>query len=104
MSTAERIMWGAWGVLSFIFLIVYLRWVGPPEDQQKRRHSERQSRKSGLIGWLVAGVNQLWHPRRSSMSALPKRCGDRARPRQFRDQTEWRQHRAPDREHRGASQ
>jgi hypothetical protein len=46
MSTAEGIIWGAWGLLSFIFLIVYLRWVGPPEDQQKRRRSERQSRKS----------------------------------------------------------
>jgi hypothetical protein len=35
MSTAERIAWGALGLLSFIFLIVYLRWVGTPEDQNK---------------------------------------------------------------------
>jgi hypothetical protein len=35
MSTAERIIWGAWGLLSFIFLIVYLRWVGPRDDQKK---------------------------------------------------------------------
>ena len=25
-ETAERIAWGAWGVLSFIALILYLRW------------------------------------------------------------------------------
>jgi hypothetical protein len=24
MGTAERLVWGAWGLLSFIFLIVYL--------------------------------------------------------------------------------
>jgi hypothetical protein len=35
MSTAESIAWGVWGVLSFIFLIVYLRWVGTPDDQKK---------------------------------------------------------------------
>jgi hypothetical protein len=29
---AERI---AWGVLSFIALIVWLRWVGTPEDQRE---------------------------------------------------------------------
>jgi hypothetical protein len=34
MSAAERIMWGAWGLLSFIVLIVYLRWVGTPEEQK----------------------------------------------------------------------
>jgi len=32
MSTAERI---AWGLLSFIALIVWLRWEGTPEDQNK---------------------------------------------------------------------
>jgi hypothetical protein len=48
MSTAERIAWGAWGLLSFIFLIVYLRWLGPGEDQKKdeppeaRKERERQ--------------------------------------------------------------
>jgi hypothetical protein len=35
MSLAERIAWGAWELLSFIMLIVFLRWVGPPEDQKK---------------------------------------------------------------------
>jgi hypothetical protein len=32
---AERIIWGAWGLLSFIALIVYLRWAGTPENQKK---------------------------------------------------------------------
>jgi hypothetical protein len=35
MSTAERIIWGAWGLLSFIALIVWLRWMGTWEDQKK---------------------------------------------------------------------
>jgi hypothetical protein len=33
MSPAERF---ALGLLSFIGLIVYLRWRGPPEDQKKK--------------------------------------------------------------------
>jgi hypothetical protein len=32
LNTAERIVWG---LLSFIALIVYLRWAGPPDDQKK---------------------------------------------------------------------
>jgi hypothetical protein len=32
LHTAERI---AWGLLSFIALIAYLRWEGPLEDQKK---------------------------------------------------------------------
>jgi hypothetical protein len=35
MSTAERIIWGALGLLSFIVLIVWLRWEGPRGDQKK---------------------------------------------------------------------
>jgi hypothetical protein len=35
LSTAERIAWGALGLLSFIVLIVWLRWEGPWEDQKK---------------------------------------------------------------------
>jgi hypothetical protein len=35
MSGAERIAWGAWGLLSFIALIVWLRWEGPLEDQRE---------------------------------------------------------------------
>jgi hypothetical protein len=46
MSTAEGIIGGAWGLLSFIFLIVYLRWVGTRDEEQKPRRSERQPRKS----------------------------------------------------------
>jgi hypothetical protein len=50
MSTAERIAWGALGLLSFIFLIVYLRWVGTRDEDQKkdelpkaRKETERQA-------------------------------------------------------------
>jgi hypothetical protein len=39
MSTAE-IAWGAWGLLSFIALIVWLRWEGTPEDQRPKRQAE----------------------------------------------------------------
>jgi hypothetical protein len=35
MSTAEWIAQGALGLLSFIVLIVWLRWEGPREDQKK---------------------------------------------------------------------
>jgi hypothetical protein len=35
MSLAERITWGALGLLSFILLIAWLRWEGPWEDQKK---------------------------------------------------------------------
>ena len=31
----EGIFWGALGLLSFIALIVLLRWLGPPKDQKK---------------------------------------------------------------------
>jgi hypothetical protein len=52
VNTAERI---AWGLLSFITLIVYLRWVGPWEDQKKDEPSqepkeiERQAETSRSI-------------------------------------------------------
>jgi hypothetical protein len=35
MDAAEGIVWGATGLLSFIGLIVLLRWLGAPEDQKK---------------------------------------------------------------------
>jgi hypothetical protein len=35
MSTEEWIARGALGLLSFIVLIVWLRWEGTPEDQRK---------------------------------------------------------------------
>ena len=34
-ETAGRLAWGAWGVLSFIALIVWCRWEGTPEDQRE---------------------------------------------------------------------
>lgn len=34
-EAAERIAWGAWGLLSFIFLIVYLRWLGRKETERQ---------------------------------------------------------------------
>jgi hypothetical protein len=41
LNTAERI---AWGLLSFIALIVYLRWEGSREDQKMSKERERQLR------------------------------------------------------------
>ena len=38
MSTAEWIARGALELLSFIVLIVWLRWEGPWEDQKKDEH------------------------------------------------------------------
>ena len=35
-EAAERIIWGAWGLLSFIALIVYLRWVGSRDEDQRK--------------------------------------------------------------------
>ena len=35
MDTAEGIVWPALGLLSFIALIILLRWLGTPEDQKK---------------------------------------------------------------------
>ena len=35
MGTAEQLIRGALGLLSFIGLIVYLRWEGPWKDQKK---------------------------------------------------------------------
>jgi hypothetical protein len=52
MSTAERI---AWGLLSFIALIVWLRWCGPLQDEkdverpQVSQRREGQARKSRSI-------------------------------------------------------
>jgi hypothetical protein len=40
MSTAERIAWGALGLLSFITLIAWLRWEGSPEGERKVRPPE----------------------------------------------------------------
>jgi hypothetical protein len=60
MSTAERIAWIAWGLMSFVILIVLLRWLGPPdEDQQNPGPSERQLRDSWLIGCLGPMLDQI---------------------------------------------
>jgi hypothetical protein len=44
-GTGEKIAWGAWGVLSFIALIVWCRWRGTPEDEKKVRPPEVPKRK-----------------------------------------------------------
>ena len=59
LDTPERIIWGAWGLLSFVFLIVYLRWEGPREDelmrppeasnhQQQRRNDSMSGRETSI--------------------------------------------------------
>jgi hypothetical protein len=55
MSTAERIAWGSLGPLSFIVLIVWLRWEGPWEDQKSLpRHRKRATPiKKELINRLT---------------------------------------------------
>jgi hypothetical protein len=35
VNTVEEIAWGVWGLLSFVALIVWLRWEGSREDQKK---------------------------------------------------------------------
>jgi hypothetical protein len=49
MSTLEKIAWDAWGLLSFIVLIVWLRWEGTWEDQKKDEPRERQAENSQSI-------------------------------------------------------
>ena len=50
----EKIAWGAWGLVSCILLIVYLRWAGPVEDQEKDelheepKDSERQAENDSI--------------------------------------------------------
>jgi hypothetical protein len=41
----ERIAWGVLGLLSFIVLIVWLRWEGRWEDQKKDEPPEVPKRK-----------------------------------------------------------
>ena len=47
LNTAERI---AWGLLSFIALIVYLRWEGPLEDQKKDEPPEKPKERERQAG------------------------------------------------------
>jgi hypothetical protein len=46
-SFAERIAWGALGLLSFIVLIVWLRWEGPWEDQKDQKKDELPEEAEG---------------------------------------------------------
>jgi hypothetical protein len=46
MSIAERITWGALGLLSFIALIAWLRWEGTPEDQREATPPEEPKRQA----------------------------------------------------------
>jgi hypothetical protein len=59
MSTAERIIWGAWGLLSLILLIVWLRWMGTPEDQKKDEPpgDANQERVDQSIGSARASIS-----------------------------------------------
>jgi hypothetical protein len=47
MSTAERIVWGVYGLMSFIGLIVYLRWMGTTDDQEIMRLKVRNRQVEG---------------------------------------------------------
>jgi hypothetical protein len=47
LDIAKSLLWGAWGMISFIILIVYLRWVGPLEDQGKETPREMPKRQIG---------------------------------------------------------
>ena len=63
MSTEEWIAEGALGLLSFITLIVFLRWLGPTdEDQQKPVPAERYgivsiNRISTMLIGVIAAVS-----------------------------------------------
>ena len=46
LEAAERIAWGAWGLLSFIVLIIWLRWECPREDQKKDEPPEEPKRQA----------------------------------------------------------
>jgi len=49
-ETAERIAWGAWGVLSFIALIAWCRWEGTPEHQRELTPPEVPKRRERQKG------------------------------------------------------
>jgi hypothetical protein len=60
MSTAERI---AWGLLSFILLIVWLRWrgtedqkkVGPPPSAESKRTEPQVHKSQSSLGPTLRG-------------------------------------------------
>jgi len=47
MSIAERI---AWGLLSFIALIAWLRWCGPLQDEKDVERPQVSKRREGQAG------------------------------------------------------
>jgi hypothetical protein len=52
-GTAERIAWGAWGVLSFITLIAWCRWRGTPQDQEKDEPAQgAEKKRTTKSSWL----------------------------------------------------
>ncbi|MGA8694615.1 MAG: hypothetical protein WB689_12385 [Xanthobacteraceae bacterium] len=53
MTTVESIAWGAWGLLNFIALIVWLRWMGTWEDQKKDEPHKGPKRQSGKVDQSV---------------------------------------------------
>jgi hypothetical protein len=80
MSTEEWIARGALGLLSFIVLIIWLRWEGPREDQKKvlpRSQSAKQKTIDHSVGSgrtsisLGARAPLLRAMARSKRSALP---------------------------------
>jgi hypothetical protein len=48
MGTAEQLLWGALGLLSFIVLIIWLRWEGPRDDQKKDERPEARKETERL--------------------------------------------------------
>ena len=49
-DTAERIARGVLGVLSFIALIVWCRWRGTPQDQEKDEPAQVPKRRERQLG------------------------------------------------------
>jgi hypothetical protein len=41
-EVTERIIWGAWGLLSFIVLIIWLPWEGEKKDKPLKVPKERE--------------------------------------------------------------
>jgi len=57
MSAAEGIAWELRGLLSFVALIAWCRWRGPPEDQKKNsRVPKRGERKQETVDQSVGSA------------------------------------------------
>jgi len=70
-ETAERIAWGACGVLSFIALIVWCRWRGTPEDQREVTPPElpKRERPSTPLNTNVIG-NRLYEAKHEELDLI----------------------------------